>query len=159
MQICKLVRVFPALVLSLVLTACEQTPPPASQQISAGALLEDFRGNWLLINYWAIWCKPCIEEMPELNRFAELHPGKARVLTVNFDGVRDEELRQQAEKLRIRVPILEQDPGPALGISTPQVLPATLIVDPNMTIRETLFGPQTVETLLAALEVTKNGVQ
>ena len=71
--------------------------------------------------------------------------------------MRDEELRQQAEQLRIRVPILEQDPGPALGISTPQVLPATLIVDPNMAVRETLFGPQTVETLLEALEATQNG--
>ena len=157
MQPNKIISLSCALVLGMVLAACEQAPPPVSQQVSPGALLEDFSGNWLLINYWAIWCKPCIEEIPELNRFAQLHPGKARVLTVNFDGVRDEELRQQAEQLRIRVPILEQDPGPALGISTPQVLPATLIVDPNMAVRETLFGPQTVETLLEALEATKNG--
>ena len=32
--------------------------------------INDLNGNWILINYWADWCAPCIKEIPELNDFA-----------------------------------------------------------------------------------------
>lgn len=34
-------------------------------------------GQWLLVNYWAEWCKPCLEEIPELGAFAGKHAGTA----------------------------------------------------------------------------------
>jgi thiol-disulfide isomerase/thioredoxin len=35
--------------------------------------LADYRGKWVLVNYWATWCPPCIAEMPELNALHKAH--------------------------------------------------------------------------------------
>ena len=47
--------------------------------------LDDFLGKWLIVNYWADWCPPCIKEMPELESFYIDNKQKALVLTYNFD--------------------------------------------------------------------------
>ena len=35
--------------------------------------LSDYRGKWVVINFWATWCGPCMVEIPELVRFHERH--------------------------------------------------------------------------------------
>ncbi|WP_407635201.1 TlpA family protein disulfide reductase, partial [Luminiphilus syltensis] len=56
-------------------------------------------GEWRLVNYWAIWCTPCREEIPELNLLDTL-PGVS-VFAVNFDGVTGAALAEQREQLAI----------------------------------------------------------
>ena len=102
-----------------------------------------------MINYWAEWCKPCIKEIPELNRLAQQYP-TIKVLGVNFDGASGDELDRQIEKFGIAFPILATDPAAELGTSRPMVLPTTLILAPDGTLADTLVGPQTLESLLAA---------
>ena len=85
------------LVLVLALAGCAREQPA-----DAPDPLAQTRGEWLLINYWAEWCKPCIEEIPELNEFARLNAMRARVLMVNFDGASGEALREQAQRLGLR---------------------------------------------------------
>lgn len=36
--------------------------------------LKDYRGHWVLVNFWGTWCSPCLSEIPELNRLQEAHP-------------------------------------------------------------------------------------
>ena len=104
-------------------------------------------GQWRIVNYWAIWCVPCREEIPELNA---VHRDTAlTVFAVNYDGQQGEVLRAQADELGITFTLLEEDPGPDLGIERPRVLPTTLLVDPSGNVIDTLVGPQTRETLVA----------
>ena len=112
----------------------------------------DTRGKWLLINYWAEWCKPCIEEMPELLRFQQEQQDRAVLFTVNYDGVQGESLQQQIKKIGIELPVLLQDPAATLKFPRPQALPATYVFDPEGTLRHTLHGPQTAATLAALLD-------
>jgi thiol-disulfide isomerase/thioredoxin len=108
----------------------------------------DERGEWTFVNYWAEWCKPCIKEIPELNA---LHAREGvRVLGVNYDGARGEELRSQLEKLGVGFPTLEQDPALRFAIERPQVLPTTLVIGPDGELKQILVGPQTEASLLAA---------
>ena len=65
--------------------------------------LSHWDDRWLVINYWAEWCKPCIKEVPELNALDAKYPQVA-VLGVNFDGVTGAELQGQVEKLGIAFP-------------------------------------------------------
>ena len=124
------------------LTACAPTePPPPPGVVDTPAL-----GNrWLVVNYWAVWCAPCREEIPELNRLALR--GRVDVYAVNFDEVQGDTLLQQAAELDIQFPLLASDPGARLGIARPTVLPTTLILTPEGDLATRLIGPQTLESL------------
>jgi len=139
---------FPLMLLALVACSPAQKPGRSLQ-------LEELRGQWVVINYWAIWCKPCIEEIPELNALASLP--QISVLGVNYDGVSGEELDQQLEKLGVAFPTLDTDPAAQLGVARPVVLPTSLVLDPQGQLRDTLVGPQTLETLAAATGQTLSG--
>jgi len=129
--------------LPLLLAACSPGGTPGDSPT-----LDELRGQWVVINYWAIWCKPCAQEIPELNALHEL-PG-VTVLGVNYDGASGEELGQQLHKLGIGFPALDTDPAAALGTARPVVLPTSLVIDPAGQLRETLVGPQTLQSLARA---------
>jgi thiol-disulfide isomerase/thioredoxin len=137
----------------LALGGCgrESAAPPAPLAPAADPLVQA-RDEWLLINYWAEWCKPCLEEIPELNAFAREHATRARVLMVNYDGVQGAQLLAQAKRLGIETTLLDSDPAARFGYQRPQVLPVTYVIAPAGRVHGTLIGPQTGETLLAAIE-------
>jgi len=102
--------------------------------------LSEYRGKWLLINYWAVWCKPCREEIPELNRLHEADD--IELLAVNFDRQQGEVLTREAKDLGIVFPLLLSDPLPVFAQKPPSGLPATLVIGPDGKFREWLVGPQ-----------------
>lgn len=102
---------------------------------------------WTVINYWAVWCAPCREEIPELNELARKRADSVRVFGVNYDGARGETLAAAIRELGIEFPVLEVDPQPALGIARPQALPVTLVIKPDGTLLDILLGPQTADGL------------
>ena len=131
--------------LALLLAACSRAAPPGDS-----LRLDELRGQWVVINYWAIWCKPCAQEIPELNALARL-PG-VTVLGVSYDAAGGEELDQQVQKLGIAFPTLATDPAAALGVARPVVLPTSLVIDPEGQLRETLVGPQSLQSLAQATQ-------
>ena len=105
----------------------------------------------LFVNYWAEWCGPCIEEIPELNRLHADSPG-AQVLGVNFDGLPAAEQREQMQRLGIAFPVALVDPGPTLSVAVPEVLPSTYVLRGTPpVVTAVLRGPQTLESLEAAM--------
>lgn len=104
------------------------------------------RGQWLFINYWAEWCKPCIEELPELTAFDQQQAG-ATVLGVNFDGVSEPELERLKQHFAIGFSLLQRDPSTMLQFERPKVLPATVVFDTEGRYIDTLYGPQTGNSL------------
>ena len=136
--------------LILSLLACSQpdaTAPPKG--------LQELHGQWVVINYWAQWCKPCIEEIPQLNSLDQKYD-TVTVLGVNYDGATGEDLAQQRQQLGVTFASLEQDPAEQLGESRPVVLPTTFIVNPQGDLVETLVGPQTLESLALATGQSEN---
>lgn len=127
--------------LFFALSACAQKDAPGTQQ-----RIDQLLGQWVVINYWAQWCKPCIEEIPELNTLDKKYDS-VTVLGVNYDGATGEELAQQTVELGVAFASLEHDPAAELGVPRPVVLPSTLIVNPAGEVLTTLVGPQTLESL------------
>ena len=108
--------------------------------------ISDLNGNWIVINYWADWCAPCIKEIPELNEFAQENKDLV-VYTFNFDQLEVEDLKPIAKKFDIQVPSLISHPRDIWGIPTPPAVPATFFINPNGEITSSLFRPQTKEDL------------
>lgn len=132
------------LALALALCACGE-----GQKTTGELQLDALRGQWVVINYWAQWCKPCIREIPELNALDQRYP-RVTVLGVNYDGATGEELEQQLHKLGVAFTMLSADPARQLGVPRPVVLPTTLVLDPGGQLSATLVGPQTVASLARA---------
>ena len=108
--------------------------------------INDLNGNWILINYWADWCAPCIKEIPELNDFAAEN-NNIKVYTFNFDELEIDDLKSIAKKFNIKVPSLVTHPRDIWGIATPPAVPATYFINPNGEITVSLFRPQTKDSL------------
>lgn len=131
-----------------LLSAC--TPGPSVPLLNeAPRPLEAFQGRWLYVNYWAEWCAPCLEEIPELNAFHGADNG-AEVLGINFDQVDSALMAQQAEALAIAFPLALGDPAALFGIQAPEVLPSTYVFDPEGRLVTVLVGPQDGASLRAA---------
>ena len=60
--------------------------------------ISKLNGSWIVINYWADWCAPCIKEIPELNNFAEENKD-IKVYTFNFDYLDVDDLEPIAKKV------------------------------------------------------------
>ncbi len=144
------VKALLCLVVMLSLLAC--TEQEATEPVPR---LEELRGQWVVINYWASWCKPCIVEIPQLNALDAQYP-HVTVLGVNYDGANGAELAQQRQNLGVTFASLQADPAARLGTTRPVVLPTTLIMDPAGQLVATLIGPQTLESLAQATRQTEN---
>ena len=80
--------------------------------------MERLKGQWVVINYWADWCAPCIKELPELFEFAEDNEDIA-VYVFNFDELDREDLAPVANKFKISLPSLISHPREIWNIQTP----------------------------------------
>ena len=108
--------------------------------------LDKLNGNWIVINYWADWCAPCIKEIPELNNFAQEN-NDLKVYTFNFDYLQVDDLEPIANKFNIMVPSLVTHPRDIWDIQTPPAVPATFFINPNGQLTLSLFRPQTKDDL------------
>ncbi len=140
-----------ALVTISLLGACGGADNPR------GPVLADFEGKTVFVNYWAVWCEPCREEIPALNRFQGNHPDRVRVVGVDFDGHTGQALARQEKALGIEFPTLRWDPRRSRGIAAPAGLPETLVFDASGQLVLTLTGPQTLATLNEALAQVRDG--
>ena len=104
-----------------------------------------FEGQWLIFNFFAEWCAPCLREIPELNDFYVEKPQNTHLYMVSFDPLSADKLEIIKSKYGIQAPILLNKKGLALPVSFPQALPATVFVSPDGEAVKTLYG-----------EVTKN---
>lgn len=141
-----------ALVLALpiiFLMACSNEPGFEVLDAKPAKLLSEKR--LVIINYWATWCLPCLEEMPELAAFREKHKDRVEVYAVNYDRPGIDQLRMEVTDLGVKIPALVTDPNERLGYERPMVLPTTIAMRAGQ-VQEVLVGPQTMETLESILE-------
>ncbi|GGP16561.1 TlpA family protein disulfide reductase [Oceanobacillus neutriphilus] len=102
--------------------------------------LSDFRGERVMINFWATWCPPCRQEMPDMERFYQEHD--PIIFSVN---VTDEELNTQLVKdfmqeLKLTFPVLLDKEGEVSNLYRIQAIPMTYMIDAEGIIQFKSFG-------------------
>ena len=112
--------------------------------------MEKLQGQWIVVNYWADWCAPCIKEIPELVEFAHEN-SDILVFAYNFDELDAEDLAPIAKKFKVDIPSLISHPREIWGIETPPAVPATFFIDPNGVLVKSFFRPQTKDSLNSIL--------
>lgn len=141
--------VLTTLLLVLLLTSCRQE---AIGKLVDGqsVYLSTFQGKWLVVNYWAKWCKPCLTELPELAVLAKNNPNII-VLGVSFDPLPKAEVEKFAKELHLNFPMLASFNYQYFGLNDIATLPTTLIINPQGQLIETLHGPQTQAGLVSLI--------
>ncbi|MDH3901406.1 MAG: TlpA family protein disulfide reductase [Gammaproteobacteria bacterium] len=115
--------------------------------------LSDYRGKWVVVNYWATWCPPCLEEIPDLVEFHEKHKDKdAVVLGVSFEEVNKDYLLEFVESHFMSYPVLRSEPAPRTALGPVMGLPTTYIISPTGERVARHEGPITGAALEAFLE-------
>lgn len=104
--------------------------------------LSDYRGKWVLVNYWATWCPPCLEELPELEIFHNNYKDTlAVVLGVNMEGIKAERLSGFVEDQFISYPILIAGEDTSQLLGKVPGLPTSYLINPQGEIVARQVGP------------------
>ncbi len=121
--------------------------------------LSDYRGKWVLVNYWATWCPPCREELPELEVFYSNHKDKdAVVLGIALEDISDERLKAFVDEQFLSYPIIKVSPDRKPPLGTVPGLPTSYLVNPEGKIVAKQVGALTREALESFIE-THNAKQ
>ena len=91
--------------------------------------LADYQGRWVVINFWATWCVPCIQEIPEIAEFHREH-GKVVVIGVAMDDGEAAKVKRFAAKVGHTYPLVLADDKVAKQLGEPRALPTTRVFDP-----------------------------
>ena len=109
--------------------------------------LEQYSGKWVIVNFWATWCGPCIREIPELVAFADRHVGSVQVVGIAFEKTPIEEIRSFVAELGVTYPVLIIGGEPLVPMEPLKGLPSTFLISPEGQVVHSHVGPVTNDAL------------
>lgn len=150
----KILRLFTFISVCVLITGCSGE----SKQANTAALtlhdyqgheinLAEHRGKWVILNFWASWCKPCRQEIPSLSRFYQQHHQQALVIGVGMDPTDAKQAAELQQDLHISYPLVFEDVASKLGVDV-SYMPTTVFINPKGEIVKTEVKEQTVANLV-----------
>ena len=119
--------------------------------------LSQYKGKWVLVNFWATWCPPCLEEIPDLIDLHENKKNNLVVLGIALDYRNGEQVRSFADGLLVTYHIILGNHKLAAEIGPVQGLPTTYLYNPQGKLVAHQVGPVTraaVESYIRGAEKT-----
>jgi len=143
------------LTMGFALIGCSSNSAPPTQGTEVGNLapdfqlnnlegepvsLSDFRGNPVMLNFWATWCSPCVREMPDIQSMYDEQSIKGLVLLpVNMGGT-SSQVKGFLQSHNLSLPVLldiDRDVAQKYGI---RYIPTTFFIDKDGIIQVVRFG-------------------
>jgi len=94
--------------------------------------LANYKGKWVLVNYWATWCSPCLEEVPDLvNLYDHRRKKDLMVIGVVFDYESVQSVKAYVDDMLVSYPIVLGDDSVTTQIGAADVMPTTFIYNPQ----------------------------
>lgn len=136
----------------------ENTEPPTHPTLVVETLdhgrfdLAEQRGGWVVVNFWATWCKPCLKEIPDLSAF-DAARDDVRVIGLAYEEIEPAAMREFLAEHPAGYPIALLDVyDPPADFDTPRGLPMTYLIAPDGRVADKFLGPITSQELAAAIE-------
>lgn len=118
--------------------------------------LSGYKGKWVLVNYWATWCPPCLEEIPDLISLHENKKNNLVVIGVALQYRDPKQVTDFADGLLVTYPIVLGNPKIVSQIGPMQGLPTTYLFNPEGKMVAQQIGAITreaVESFIAKKDV------
>ena len=117
--------------------------------------LADFKGKWVVVNFWATWCAPCVKEIPDIAEFAKGQGDKVRVIGIALDwydgtnpNAADEvKIKTFAKKVGHTYPLVLGNNATEKFFGKVKGLPKTIVYDTDGKVAFEKTGPVTKELL------------
>ena len=109
------------------------------------------RGKWVVVNFWATWCKPCLKEMPELSALDAMRE-HVEVLGLAYEDISADDMKVFLKLHPVVYPIAVVDTfNPPADFATPRGLPMTYLIAPDGRVADKFLGPVTAKDIEAAI--------
>ena len=119
--------------------------------------LSSHRGKWVVVNFWATWCAPCLKEIPDFNALAKKR-GDIQFIGLAYEEIERPDLEAFLKRHPIDYPIAVLNVyDPPKDFDTPRGLPMTVLIGPEGKRVKQFLGPVTSAELEA--EMAKAGAQ
>lgn len=156
---------FPSIVLGAALALglpAAQAAMPAQPALKITTLdgkpydLAQQRGKYVIVNYWATWCVPCIKEMPDISRFVSAHKDKVAAIGLAYEDTDKADIVAFLAKHPVSYPIAQVTlDKPVPDFDEPRGLPTTWLIGPDGKVAKRFVGPVTEASLGDAIGLGK----
>ena len=136
--------------------ACAKTadrPTLAVKTLDGGSFdLAQQGGKWVIVNFWATWCSPCLKELPDISAFVSAHKDTVAAIGLDFEEAEKEDVQKFLEKHPLSYPVAQVDlDHPPKDFDAPKGLPNTYVIAPDGHVAKAFLGPVTSKDLAAAI--------
>lgn len=91
--------------------------------------LASFKGSVVVLNFWASWCAPCLQEMPALEQLFKKFPGKEVIVVAVAEDESSEEVQKVANSFKLSFPVLVDSDGTIKDKYKVSGYPETFVID------------------------------
>ncbi|WP_266169318.1 TlpA family protein disulfide reductase [Dyella subtropica] len=114
------------------------------------------RGKYVIVNYWATWCVPCVKEMPDISRFVTAHKDKVEAIGLAYEDTDKADIQAFLAKHPVSYPIAQVTlDKPVQDFDEPRGLPTTWLIGPDGKVAKRFVGPVTEASLSEAIGLSK----
>ncbi|MCT1904700.1 TlpA family protein disulfide reductase [Oceanobacillus sojae] len=114
--------------------------------------LSDFRGEPVMINFWATWCPPCRQEMPDMEQFYQEHDPVIFSVNLTNEELNTKQVNHFLQELELTFPVLLDKEGEVSTLYRIQPIPMTYMVDADGIIQFKSFGALSYKQMVKQFE-------
>ena len=109
-------------------------------------------GKWVIVNYWATWCSPCLKELPDISAYVTAHKETVAAIGLDFEDTDKVDVEKFLKTHPLSYPVAQVDvDNPPKDFDTPKGLPNTYIIAPDGHVAKAFTGPITAKNLDAVI--------